>query len=55
MSADIQGVRSRDIKTHAYVLIPKSFMKVMFSTVYRVTQKDIHARPHISMLAPVVA
>jgi hypothetical protein len=27
----------------------------MFSTVYRVTQKDFYARPYISMWAPVVA
>jgi len=27
----------------------------MFSTVYRVTQKDLYARPYTSMWAPVVA
>jgi len=27
----------------------------MFSTVYRVTQKDFYARPYTSMWAPVVA
>jgi hypothetical protein len=42
-------------KIHAYVLIPKSCMKFMFSTVYRVTQKDFYARPYTSMWAPVVA
>jgi hypothetical protein len=26
-------------KKHAYVLVPKSFMKFVFSTAYRVTQK----------------
>jgi len=30
-------------------------MKFMFSTVYRVTQKDYYARPYTSMWAPVVA
>jgi hypothetical protein len=27
-------------------------MKFMFSTVYRVTQKDLYARPYTSMWAP---
>jgi len=31
---------------HAYVLVPKSFMKFMFSTVYRVTQNCCHMRMH---------
>jgi hypothetical protein len=31
-------------KIHAYVLVPKSFIKYMFSTVYRVIQKDVYAR-----------
>ena len=39
----------------AYVLVPKSFMKFIFSTVYRVTQKDFYARPYTSMWAHVVA
>ena len=30
-------------------------MKFMFSSVYRVTQKDFYARPYTSMWAPVVA
>ena len=30
-------------------------MQFMFSTVYRVTQKYIYARPYTSMWAPVVA
>jgi len=30
-------------------------MKFMFSTVYRVTQKDFYARPYTSTWAPVVA
>jgi hypothetical protein len=30
-------------------------MKSMFSTVYRVTQKDFYARPYTSVWAPVVA
>ena len=42
-------------KIHAYVLVPKSFMKFMFSPVYRVTQKDFYARPYTSVWAPVVA
>ena len=42
-------------KIHVYVLVPKSFMKFMFSTVYRVTQKDFYARPYTSMWAPVGA
>ena len=45
----------RYTKIHAYVLVPKSFMKFMFSAVYRVTQKDFYARPYTSMWAPVVA
>jgi hypothetical protein len=36
----------------AYVLVPKSFMKFMFSTVYRVTQKDLYANPYTSIWAP---
>jgi hypothetical protein len=31
--------RERYTKIHAYVLVPKSFTKFMFPTVYRVTQK----------------
>ena len=45
----------RYTKIHAYVLVPKNFMKFMFSTVYRVTQKDFYARPYTSTWAPVVA
>jgi hypothetical protein len=45
----------RYTKIHAYVLVPKSFMKFMFSTVYRVTQKDFYACQYTSMWAPVVA
>ena len=30
-------------------------MKFMFSTVYRITQKDFYARPYTSVCAPVVA
>jgi len=30
-------------------------MKSMFSTAYRVTQKDFYARTYTSMWAPVVA
>ena len=48
-------LRYRFIKIHAYVLVHKSFMEFMFSTVYRVTQKDFYARPYTSMWAPVVA
>jgi hypothetical protein len=33
-------------KTHAYVLVPKSFIKFMFSTVYGVTQKYFYVRPY---------
>ena len=52
----VLGVRARGIqKIHAYVLVPKSFMKFMFSTVYRVTQKYFCARPYTSVWAPVVA
>ena len=29
-------------------------MKFMYSTVYRVTQKDFYARPYTSLWAPVV-
>ena len=45
----------RYTKIHAYVFVPKSFMQFMFSTVYRVTQKDFYARLYTSMWAPVVA
>jgi len=41
-------------KIHAYVLVLKSFMKFMFSAVYRVTQKDFYARPYTSLWAPIV-
>jgi hypothetical protein len=50
-----QKLSVRATKIHAYVLVPKSFMKFMFPTVYRVTQKDFYARPYTSMWAPVVA
>ena len=39
---------------HAYVVVPESFMQFMFSTVYKVTQKDFYARPYTSMWPPVV-
>ena len=42
-------------KNTCLCLVPKSFMKFMFSTVYSVTQKDFYARPYTSMWAPVVA
>ena len=45
----------RYTKMHDYVLVPKSFIKFMFSTVYRVTQKDFYARQYTSMWAPAVA
>jgi hypothetical protein len=45
----------RYTKIHALVLVPKSFMKFMFSTVYRVTKKYFYARPYTSMWAPVGA
>jgi hypothetical protein len=40
---------------HAYILVPKSFMKFMFSTAFRVTQKDFYAHPYTAMWALVVA
>ena len=51
----MSGLEVYKIHVHAYVLVPKSFMKFMFSTVYRVTQKDFYAHPYTSMWAPVVA
>jgi hypothetical protein len=42
-------------KIHAYVLVPKSFIKFMFSKVYRVTRNGFYAGPYTSMWAPVVA
>jgi hypothetical protein len=42
----------RYTKIHAYVLVPKSFIKFIFSTVYRVSQKDFYARPYTSIWAP---
>jgi hypothetical protein len=45
----------RYTNTDAYVLVPKSFMKFMFTTVYRVTQKDFYACPYTSMWALVIA
>jgi len=54
--AEKYGVSRLEVyKIHAYVLVPKIFMKFMFSTVYRVTQKDFYTRPYTSMWAPVVA
>ena len=32
--------RQEVYKIYAYILVPKSFMKFIFSTMYRVTQKD---------------
>jgi len=56
LSYTVQGVRVRGTqKIHAYILVPKSFMKFIFSTVYRVTQKDLYACPYTSVWAPVVA
>jgi hypothetical protein len=55
-SADvIQDVRARGIQKYmlTYVLVPKSFMKFIFSTVYRVTQKDVYAHPYTSMWAEI--
>jgi len=45
----------RYTKIHAYVLVPRSFVKFMFSKLYRVTQKDFYARPYTSVWAAVVA
>jgi hypothetical protein len=42
-------------KNTCLCLVPKSFMKFMFPTVYRVTQIDLYARPYTSMWSPVVA
>jgi len=39
---------------HAYVLVTKSVMQFMFSTVYRVTQKDFYARPYTSTWAEML-
>ena len=39
---------------YAYVLVPKGFMQLMFSTVYRVTQKDFYARQYTSMWAEIL-
>jgi hypothetical protein len=51
--SNIQGVRARGIqKIFPYVLVPKSFMKFMFSTVNRVPQKDFNAHPYTSTWAP---
>jgi hypothetical protein len=46
---NIQGVQARGIQKSAYVVVPKSFIKFVFSTVYRVTQKDFYARRKISV------
>jgi hypothetical protein len=49
----VQGVRARGIpKIHAYVLVPKSSVKFMFSTVYRVTQKEFYAHAYTSIWPP---
>jgi hypothetical protein len=37
----ILGVRARGIHKYMLVLVPKNFMKFMFSIVYRVTQEDV--------------
>jgi hypothetical protein len=34
---------------HAYVSVPKSFMKFIFSTVYRVTKKFLCTSVHFSV------
>jgi hypothetical protein len=39
----------RYTKISTYVSVPKRFIKFMFSTVYRVTQKDFYARGNISV------
>jgi hypothetical protein len=41
-------------RTHKRILVPKSFIKFMFLTVYRVTQKYFYAHPYTSMWSPVV-
>jgi hypothetical protein len=42
---EVQGVRARGIQKYMLnVLVPESFMKFMFSTVYRVTQIFMHVR-----------
>jgi hypothetical protein len=40
-------------KIHAYVLVTKSVMKFMCSTVYRAIQKDFYAHPYTSMWAEI--
>ena len=45
----------RYTKIHAFVLVPESFMKFIFSTVCRVTQRDFYALPYASIWAPFVA
>jgi hypothetical protein len=49
----IQGVRARSIqKIHAYVSVPKSFKKFIFSTVHGVTLKHFYAHSYTSTCAP---
>jgi hypothetical protein len=38
--------RVSGLEVHKNVLVPKSFIKFMFSTFYRVTQKDFYAHPY---------
>jgi hypothetical protein len=41
-------------KIHASVLVPKSFMKFMFSTVYRVTQQDFYAHQYTDLRQRII-
>ena len=55
-SEDILGVQARGTQKYMLMfLVLKIFMKFMFSTVYRVTQKYFYARPYTSVWAPAVA
>jgi len=51
----VSGLDVYKITCLCFSIVPKSFMKFMFSPVYRVTQKDFYARPYTSMWASVVA
>ena len=47
-------VSGLEVYKNTCFLVPESFMKFIFSTVYKVTQKDFYALPYTSMWAPFV-
>jgi hypothetical protein len=50
----VSGLEVYKNTVHAYVVVPKSFMKFMLSTVYRVTQKYFYAHAYTSMWVEII-